>query len=142
MQEKWPGRHTSKQKNLIAILLASSLSLSAPTLVEMFLVSLVGMADMIQVCRVGPEAITAVGLTNQPIMLLLAIFQALNVGTTHWLPLHRDGKPKDASDTLKQTFVLVILLGLAVSFSQASPPRRYWNSWGRTRSHPRRDSLF
>lgn len=91
-------------------------SLSAPTLVEMFLVSLVGMADMIQVGRVGPEAITAVGLTNQPIMLLLAIFQALNVGTTTLVARFIGmGKPKDASDTLKQTFVLVILLGLAVS---------------------------
>jgi putative MATE family efflux protein len=92
-------------------------SLSAPTLVEMFLVSLVGMADMIQVGRVGPEAITAVGLTNQPVMLLMAIFQALNVGTTALVARFIGmGKPKEASDTLKQTFVLVILLGLVISF--------------------------
>ena len=72
---------------------------------------------MIQVGRVGPEAITAVGLTNQPIMLLLAIFQALNVGTTALVARFIGmGKPKEASDTLKQTFVLVILLGLVISF--------------------------
>jgi putative MATE family efflux protein len=90
--------------------------LSAPTLVEMFLVSLVGMADMMQVGRVGPEAITAVGLTNQPVMLLQSVFQALNVGTTalvaRFIGMDR---PEEASDTLKQTFVVVILLGLAIS---------------------------
>jgi len=91
-------------------------SLSAPTLVEMFLVSLVGMADMIQVGRVGPEAITAVGLTNQPIMLLQAVFQALNVGTTALVARFIGmGKPKEASDTVRQTFVMVILLGLVIS---------------------------
>lgn len=91
-------------------------NLSAPTLVEMFLVSLVGMADMIQVGRVGPEAITSVGLTNQPMMLLQAVFQALNVGTTALVARFIGmGKPKEASDTVKQTFVMVILLGIAIS---------------------------
>jgi putative MATE family efflux protein len=91
-------------------------NLSAPTLVEMFLVSLVSMADMIQVGRVGPAAITSVGLTNQPMMLLQSVFQALNVGTTALVARFIGmGKPKEASDTLKQTFVLTILLGLVVS---------------------------
>ena len=66
-------------------------NLSAPTLVEMFLVSLVSMADMIQVGRVGPAAITSVGLTNQPMMLLQSVFQALNVGQPLWWPFHRHG---------------------------------------------------
>ncbi|HHX29062.1 MAG: MATE family efflux transporter [Bacillota bacterium] len=90
--------------------------LSAPTLVEMVLVSLVGMADMIQVGRVGPEAITAVGLTNQPVMLLQSVFMALNVGTTALVARFIGmQKPKEASDTLKQTFAMVILLGLTIS---------------------------
>lgn len=91
-------------------------SLSAPTLIEMFLVSLVGMADMIQVGRVGPEAITSVGLTNQPIMLLQSVFQALNIGTTALVARFIGmGKPEEASDTLRQTFVVTILLGLVIS---------------------------
>ncbi len=56
-------------------------ALAAPTLIEMVLMSLTGMADMIQVGRISPEAITSVGLTNQPIMLLRSILQALNIGT-------------------------------------------------------------
>ncbi len=90
--------------------------LAAPTLAEMILVSLVGMADMIQVGRLGAAAITSVGLTNQPIMLLQAIFQALNVGTTalvaRFIGMERSD---DASETLKQTFYLVIMLGTVVS---------------------------
>ena len=82
----------------------------------MVLISLVSMADMIQVGRVGPSAITSVGLTNQPIMLLQAIFQALNVGTTALVARFTGmGQPDKASDTLRQTFVVTILLGLIIS---------------------------
>ncbi|QUL98050.1 MAG: MATE family efflux transporter [Candidatus Fermentithermobacillus carboniphilus] len=91
-------------------------TLTFPTLVEMFLVSLTGMADMIQVGRVGPSAITSVGLTNQPMMLLQSIFQALNVGTTALVARFIGmGEPKRASDTMKQTFFVTILLGLVIS---------------------------
>lgn len=90
--------------------------LAAPTLTEMVLVSLVGMADMIQVGRLGAAAITSVGLTNQPMMLLQSIFQALNVGTTALVARFIGmGKPEEASNTLKQTFYVTILLGLIVS---------------------------
>lgn len=90
--------------------------LAAPTLAEMVLVSLTGMADMIQVGRVGAAAITSVGLTNQPIMLLQSVFQALNVGTTALVARFIGmGRSEDASRTLKQTFVVTLLLGLIVS---------------------------
>ena len=91
-------------------------TLALPTLIEMALISLVGMADMIQVGRIGPSAITSVGLTNQPIMLLQSIFQALNVGTTALVARFIGmGKPKEASDTLRQTLAVTVLLGSAVS---------------------------
>lgn len=90
--------------------------LAWPTLVEMFLVSLTGMADMIQCGRLGPAAITAIGLTNQPIMLLQAFFEALNVGTTALVARFIGmGKPDRASEAVKQTFYVVIFLGLIVS---------------------------
>src|SRR5665647_1062308 len=58
------------------------LKLAGPAVMEQLLMCLVGMIDMIQVSRIGPAAITAVGLTNQPIMFAMAIFMAVNVGTT------------------------------------------------------------
>ncbi len=91
-------------------------TLATPTLIEMVLVSLVGMADMIQVGRVGPAAITSVGLTNQPMMLLQSVYQALNVGTTALVARFIGmGRHKDASDTLKQTFVVTVVMALVTS---------------------------
>ncbi|NLW17943.1 MAG: MATE family efflux transporter, partial [Firmicutes bacterium] len=58
------------------------IALAWPAVVEQLLVTLFGMIDMMMVGSVGPQAIAAVGLTNQPIFLALAAFQALNVGTT------------------------------------------------------------
>jgi putative MATE family efflux protein len=94
-------------------------NLAWPSITEMFLMSLVGIADMIMVGRLGPEigpkAISAVGLTNQPIFFAMAIFQALNVGTTALVARcmgagNRDG----ASEAAKQTFVIVLILGALV----------------------------
>lgn len=55
------------------------LELAGPSLMEMALVTFVNMADMIMVGRLGPAAIAAVGLTNQPVFFAMASFIALNV---------------------------------------------------------------
>lgn len=44
------------------------------------------MVDMVMVGNVNTESLAAVGLSNQPMMLALAVFQALNVGSTLWWP--------------------------------------------------------
>lgn len=91
-------------------------NLSAPTLAEMFMVSLTGMVDMIQVGRIGPAAITSVGLTNQPMMLLQSVFQALNVGTTALVArLTGVADHRRASHILKQTLIVTFILGITVS---------------------------
>lgn len=56
--------------------------LTGPALVELSLVMLVQMVDMIQVGGLGPWAIASVGLANQPMFLVLAVFMGLSVGTT------------------------------------------------------------
>lgn len=53
-----------------------------PAFIEIVMSTLFGMIDMIMVGRLGPAAITAVGLTNQPFMLLMAVFAAVNIGGT------------------------------------------------------------
>lgn len=56
-----------------------------PAVTELVLGSLFGAIDMIMVGKIGvagTTAITAVGLTNQPIFLAMAVFQALNIGGT------------------------------------------------------------
>ncbi len=57
-------------------------SLSLPALLNMFLINFVGMVDMIMVGRLGPAAISAIGMVNQPVLLIISVFMALTVGTT------------------------------------------------------------
>ena len=52
--------------------------LALPSLAELILGTLFGMVDMVMVGKVNTESLAAVGLTNQPMMLALAVFQALN----------------------------------------------------------------
>ncbi|NPV53433.1 MAG: MATE family efflux transporter [Firmicutes bacterium] len=92
------------------------IALSWPALIEMILVTLVGMVDMIMVGRLGPAAITAVGLTNQPMFLALAVFMALNVGTTAIVARAiGSGRPDEANATTRQSMILTCIMGIAFS---------------------------
>lgn len=92
------------------------LQLAGPSLVEMALVSFVNMADMMMVGRLGPAAIAAVGLTNQPVFFAMAVFIALNVGTTAVIARAIGaGEDQVANDAMRQSLMLVIAMGLVVS---------------------------
>ncbi len=92
------------------------LQLAGPSLVEMALVTFVNMADMIMVGRLGPAAIAAVGLTNQPVFFAMAAFIALNVGTTAVIARAiGSGEDDVANDAMRQSLMLVIIMGLAVT---------------------------
>ena len=56
-----------------------------PVFIEVLLGSLFGMVDMMMVGRIpehAAQAVSAVGMTNQPVFLGLSFVQALNVGGT------------------------------------------------------------
>jgi putative MATE family efflux protein len=92
------------------------LKLAAPALAENVMMSLIGMADMIMVGRIGSAAIAAVGLSNQPMMFSMALFMALNVGTTAVVARHIGATEyKEANETARQTLVLVGLMGIITS---------------------------
>ena len=92
------------------------LELAGPSLVEMALVTFVNMADMIMVGRLGPSAIAAVGLTNQPVFFAMAAFIALNVGTTAVIARAIGAGEGDvANEAMRQSLMLVIIMGFAVS---------------------------
>ena len=83
---------------------------------EMALVSFVNMADMMMVGRLGPAAIAAVGLTNQPVFFAMAVFIALNVGTTAVIARAIGaGEDQVANDAMRQSLMLVIAMDLVVS---------------------------
>ena len=92
------------------------LKLAAPALAENVMMSLIGMAAMIMVGRIGSAAIAAVGLSNQPMMFSMALFMALNVGTTAVVARHIGATEyKEANETARQTLVLVGLMGIITS---------------------------
>jgi len=90
--------------------------LTWPAFIELFMVTLFGMVDMMMVGQLGPAAIAAVGLTNQPFRLLLAIFSAVNVGATTLVAWKIGaGRYKEAKTVTRQIIVLNLFLGLAIS---------------------------
>jgi putative MATE family efflux protein len=78
--------------------------------------TLFGMINMIMVGQLSAAAITAVGLTNQPFMLLLAVFAAVNVGTTALVAWNIGaGNTEKASAVTRQIIAVNIVLGLVMS---------------------------
>jgi len=92
------------------------LSITWPAFIELVLSTLFGMVDMVMVGRLRSAAITAVGLTNQPFLLLLAIFAAANVGTTTLVAWNIGAKDKErAVYVTRQTLVINFVLGIVMS---------------------------
>lgn len=58
------------------------LAFSWPVLTELLFMSLISIVNLMLVGRLGPEAISIVGLSNQPVLIFLAMFQAFTVGAT------------------------------------------------------------
>lgn len=91
------------------------ISLSLPALLNMFLISFVGIADMIMVGRLGPSAISAVGMVNQPNFLIISVFMALTVGTTALVARFIGARDIDsAKNVSKQSLVVSIFFGIGL----------------------------
>lgn len=87
--------------------------LSVPAVVEMVLASLVSIANMMMVGRLGAASITAVGLPQQPFMFAMALVIALNVGTTAIIARSIGaGRPELARQAFRQNWVLSGFVGL------------------------------
>jgi putative MATE family efflux protein len=58
------------------------IQLAWPVVLELLLVSMLGVVNMIMVGHLGANAISAVGITSQPVLICFIFFQAFNVGGT------------------------------------------------------------
>lgn len=93
------------------------LRITWPAFIELVMSTLFGMVDMMMVGRLGPAAITSVGLTNQPFMLLLAIFAAVNIGGTALVAWSVGGNNSNkAKAVTRQIIVINLILGIVISF--------------------------
>ena len=86
-----------------------------PAVTESVLVCLVGVVDNIMVSRLGSAAIAATGLTNQPRMILLALFMALTHGVTAVVSRRRGQEDRaGANRCLRQVLLLAAVAVVAV----------------------------
>ena len=94
-----------------------------PSMLEMVLVTLVGMVDMMMVGGLGSYAISSVGLTTQPKLIFLTLFFAINVGCTSIIARRKgEGDRDGAGRCLRQTLMLsagfsLLLTGVAILFA-------------------------
>lgn len=84
-----------------------------PSTLETVLVGLVGVIDTIMVSTLGAGAIAAVGLTNQPKMIVLATIMSLNVSVTAIVARRKGGMERvDANRCLRFAMLLSGLISL------------------------------
>jgi len=86
--------------------------IAGPAIFEMVLQTMTQIVDMVMVGQLGPAAIAAVGIANQPTFFLMALFQALAVGTTALVArLIGARKRNEASEVMKQSVGLAVVFG-------------------------------
>lgn len=93
-----------------------AISIAWPSAAESVLVSLVSSIDTIMVGGLGPAAIAAVGLTNQPKFILLALIISLNVGVTTVVARRKGQEDQEGAQKCLRV-ALMISFGLSLILS-------------------------
>jgi len=92
------------------------LKLAWPVIIEQALNTLTQVVDMMMVGRLGAAAVTAVGLSIQPLLFALAIGISISVGTTALVARFIGaGDEEEAGRTLQQSLLSVGVLTIIVS---------------------------
>lgn len=87
-----------------------------PCMLELFLISLVSIVNLIMVGHLGAYAISAVGITTQPIFICIAAYQALNIGSTALVSRFVGAKDyNSAKGVVSQTLIISIVSGITLS---------------------------
>ena len=87
--------------------------LAWPSMTESVLVCLTGAVDTMMVGSISPEAISAVGITNQPKFILLALIFSLNVGITAVIARRKGEQDQDgANRCMKQSLMVATILAI------------------------------
>lgn len=92
------------------------LKMAWPSALEALLVGLVSAIDTMMVGGLGTNAIAAVGITNQPRLILLAMIFSLNIGVTA-VTARRKGQEDQtgANNTLRSGILLAGIISIAMS---------------------------
>ena len=92
-----------------------------PAVLESFCVALVGMIDSFMVSKLGPSAVSSVGLTTQPKFLGLAIFIAVNIAVSAVVARRKGEQDKDSANrVLLIALIFTVLMGAVISIIAVS----------------------
>lgn len=110
------GEQIDDEPQFLKSVVRSTIKIAWPSILESFLISLVGMIDTIMVSSLGSYAIASIGLTTQPKFIGLAIFLSLNVAVSA-IVAHRKGANdcKSANKVLLQSIIITVILAVIVS---------------------------
>ncbi|MBB6481233.1 MATE family efflux transporter [Spirochaeta isovalerica] len=87
-----------------------------PCLAELFLFSLISVVNMAMVGRLGAAALSAVGLSSQPVRISIALFQAFNIGATAMIARYTGARDYgNARKVIVQTIQFAFVAGLIIS---------------------------
>ncbi len=97
-------------------LFANTVRIAWPAALESFLMALTVFVDTIMVGSLGSYAIAAIGLTNQPKFICLAIFIALGTAISA-VTARRKGEEKqdEANQVLLQSIFVIVILGVCIT---------------------------
>jgi hypothetical protein len=91
------------------------LKVAWPSAIESFLICLVGVIDTIMVSKLGEEAIAAVGITNQPKFIVLAVIFSLNVGVTAVVARRKGEEDRISANRTLRVSILVSLVAVLLT---------------------------
>jgi putative MATE family efflux protein len=103
----------------------SILVFSSPIIAELMLMSLIAMVNLSLVGHLGAYALSAVGLTNQPVLISLAVFQSFNIGATALISRFIGSRNhQDAKSVVIQTVLMAVILGVILAVVGVLEARR------------------
>ncbi len=119
LQRLFSTKYMVKQKDRVGEIPSSkeaykkTFHLAWPSMTESVLVCLTGAVDTMMVGTISPQAISAVGITNQPKFILLSLIFSLNVGITAVIARRKGENNQDgANRCMKQALIVATLLAV------------------------------
>lgn len=94
------------------------LQLALPVVADQLLTTLTNIVDMMMVGRLGAASVAAIGLSNHPLFLSMAIFMGVGIGTTALVARHTGaGEPEAVESVTRQSFWMALAAAFAVAFA-------------------------
>jgi putative MATE family efflux protein len=96
-----------------SLLLRNTLKISLPAAAETFFIGLIGMADTIMVGGLenSRQALAAVALSQQPVMITLAASIGINAGVIAIISRRKgENKPQEANQCLRQSLIISTII--------------------------------